>query len=590
MLIAKDVNVRHPTIQAIEAELSSMWRRLHDVLAAPSFEDRHFVEIAAIFNNVSYLFLYLESNSSHIEFEHLLPWRDRFFSDPCLDVELLRALDGLSCGEADVERSREAYTEFLREKLSPEQESRGDEEAIGRGVFRAKAALESSAQAVSSFLQSLNITVAGPRPDATFFALASRTETPSTRRKLYAAWRRARDVRLDDLATAIDEVVRARWVAVRRQGYDTVACRTFQKCGVSIEEAERFLGSYVSRAVESQLHLFRTIGGSRAPKGASMDEFGHYLLRHYGEDAVPLLDLDSCLNFALDVARCALGLEFERFGHAEDEFICVDVRFESHLAGRIHFDLWAKSGRVKEANFTRGIRNRTAWNSVEQVPVAHVSCRFHRSDQGRDVLNFQNVHSLFHEFGHALNHLFIRRRMPNQSGLEYLPIERLETLSMWFEKWVYHREFAECVSRTSTGVSSAQLELAQEIKMLEYRRTHLDRAVTSAIDLMIHHRPSIDVRAAFRYLDDRFGIDEWCDLGAILPGFTWPMMQSNPGAYFAYLWGAGKSAEMFRPFLAASLSDAPDVKATWRSLGECFEFDHPSVPPSVESAFSFYGG
>ncbi len=441
---------------------------------------------------------------------------------------------------------------------------------------------------MAAFLKSLNVSAMGPRPDAAFYALARRTGNPATRRKLHGAWRRVRDQKLDDLAAAIDDVARARWTAACRQGFPTVTRQTFEKCEVSVEQAEAFLDTYVARAVESQVDLCRIIGGTRTPNGASLDEFGYHLAQRYSGDMVPMLALDGCLRFAFDVAHRVFGLKFERMDGTGDKLIQVDVFEEDRRAGRIHFDLWAEHDQAKDANFTRGLRNRTAWNTVEQTPIAHVSCRFRRRDDSCEVLNFQNVHSLFHEFGHALNHLFIKRRMPNQSGLEYLPIERLEILSMWFEKWIYHREFASYVA--DAGTDRRLLTVAQEIKMLEYRRTHLDRAMTAAIDLMIHEHPDLGVKEAFRRLDDRFGIDEFCDFGAMLPGFTWPMIQNNPGAYFAYLWGAGKSAEMFSPFLAAALADAPEPRATWETLAECFEFDHPSAPPGLESVFDFYGG
>src|ERR1044072_5720487 len=576
----------HLTVQDMQVDLSAMRVRLDDLLASRPFENRHFAEVSAILDNVSYMFLYLESNSIHIDFDTLLPWRDRFFNDERLDDQILAVLKELSCVEGDLEKSRKAYVEFLSAKRRAEPDPSA--EAITDGLSRAKNILGDIAAEVANFLKSLNVAAVGPRPDAAFYALASKTGNPATRRKLHSAWRRVRDQRLDDLAAAIDDVARARWTEARRQKFPTVARRTFEKCEVSVEQAKTFVDTYVVRAVESQVELWRIMGGTRAPNGTSMDEFGYHLTQRYRGDMVPMLPLDGCLRFAFDSGHRVFGLEVERMNGTGDKLIQVDVLNEGRCAGRIHFDLWAEQGRVKDANFTRGLRNRTAWNTIEQVPIAHVSCRFLRRDNSCEVLNFQNVHSLFHEFGHALNHLFIKRRMPNQSGLEYLPIERLEILSMWFEKWIYHRDFASYVA--DVGTDRRHLTVAQEIKMLEYRRTHLDRAGTAAIDLMIHEHPDLGVKEAFRKLNDRFGIDEFCDLGAMLPGFTWPMIQSNPGAYFAFLWGSGKSPEMFTPFFASALADAPEPRATWEMLAECFEFDHPSAPPRVQSVFDFYGG
>lgn len=585
-MVSADVNIllSQPTIPYIARELSAMRTRLNDVLATRPLEVRHFVEISAIFNNVSYIFLYLESNA--VEFDVLLPLREQFFNDESLDDQLLTKLSGLSFADDDLEKSRDAFVNFLKAKRRAHLELSAD--AIAGGLSQAKKILGDIAADLATFLKSLNVTTVGARPDAAFYALASQTNNPAIRRKLHSAWRRVRDKRQDDLAVALDTVVRARWNEARCQGHSTVARRTFEKCGVSVEQAQAFLDSYLARAIASQRELCEIIRGTTVPNGASMDDFGYHLAKRFNGDTVPMLPLEACLDFALDVARRVFGIEFERTDEDGDNLVHVDVLKEGRRAGRIHFDLWVDQSHVKDANFTRGLRNRMAWKTLEQVPVAHVSCRFRHADDRRKILNFQNVHSLFHEFGHALNHLFIKRRMPNQSGLEYLPIERLEILSMWFEKWIYHPQFAGYVDEA--GTDPRHLALAQEIKMLEYRRTHLDRAVTSAIDLLIHEQPALGVKEAFCRLDERFGIDEWCDLGAILPGFTWPMMQSNPGAYFAYLWGAAKSAEMFAPFLASAFEDIPADRSAWGTLAECFDFDSPSTAPDAESAFTFYGG
>lgn len=576
----------HWTVREIASGFSEMLKRLKFLVGGSRLTDEKFVEISAIFNNVSYLFLYLESNAIHVNYESLLPWRDRFYNDYRLNQRLLVALRQLSCEESDVEKARLAYIEFL---ISKQRGSGGCALVdLEEGLARAKTILHAINTDVTDFLRVLGVPIIGPRPEVALYAIANKTKNARTRRKLHSAWRKRRDRRLDDLIAAIDQMSRARWDDVNHLDYENVVQRTFERCSISLSQIESFLDAYLQRAVESQIALAELMGAAKAPNGATMDDFGRHLRVSYGEEPIPSLPLEACIGFAFDVARQVLGLDFERLEGAGDRITRVNVLRGDRVCGRIHFDLWVEEGQVKDANYTRGLRNRTAWGSIMQIPVAHVSCRFRRNEESQDLVNFQNAHSLFHEFGHALNHLFITSRLPNQSGLEYLPIERLEILSMWYEKWIYHKAFEAHLNRG--GVDTRRLSVAREIKMLEYRRTHLDRAVISALDLLIHSRPELGVRDAFRKLNDRFAFDEFCDFGAILPGFTWPMMQANPGAYFAYLWGAGKSAELFAPYLELQLDKAPAPEHTWGMLAECFDFESPSAPPSVESAFSFYGG
>jgi oligopeptidase A len=157
---------------------------------------------------------------------------------------------------------------------------------------------------------------------------------------------------------------------------------------------------------------------------------------------------------------------------------------------------------------------------------------------------------------------------------------------MWFEKWVYHPDLAEHLTLRTGEVEG--LALAQRVKMLEYRRTHVDRAVTAALDFEVHRRRTGGLRESFAELDERFAISRCCTLGDFPLYFTWPMFQANPGANFAYLWGAADSAARFEPFLAKRIEQAPPPAQTRALFASCFDYDEPSAVPDSGAVFRFY--
>ena len=53
-----------------ECHLRSMMVRLQELLELPVLTETAFAEIAAIYNNVAYIFLYLESNEAHLRSDH----------------------------------------------------------------------------------------------------------------------------------------------------------------------------------------------------------------------------------------------------------------------------------------------------------------------------------------------------------------------------------------------------------------------------------------------------------------------------------------------------------------------------------------
>ena len=564
--------------------LEGMMRRLQEILDGPSLTQDTFVEIAAIYNNVAYIFLYLESNEVHVDYHRVLPWRDAFYKNPDLDARIVDSIASLRCEDADVEESRQAYVSHLREKLrAPEP---AVDEALERLQSEVKAVLAATQQEHHDLLVRLGIPTGAGRSAATFYKVVSTTGSAATRTRLNQAWTRTRDRSLQPLVEIVDRMVEVRRRNATDHGYNSVLARTLTRCRIDEPTASAYLDCYLTRALESHAGLSAEIHEALGSTGDAMDHFGHYVWALLARRSVPTFNLDECLALIFLVAERTFGLTLTRNPASSAHVISVGAEVDGHRCGQIKFDLWDSGPKPRAANTTKGIRNRTNWVGLIQQPVAYVSCRFQHSDDGTSRINFQNVHSLFHEFGHAVNHLLIRKRLPNQSGLEYLPLERLENLSMWFEKWVYHPDLAEHL--TLTAEDAEGLALAQRIKMLEYRRTHVDRAVTAALDFDVHRRANVGLRESFAALDERFAVSRYCSLGDFPVYFTWPMFQANPGANFAYLWGAADSAEKFAPFLDRRIEDSRSPAEVRALFSSCFDFDEPSIEPDSGSVFRFY--
>lgn len=575
----------YESLDQTDAALDAMMTRLRALLDQDALSEDAFVEVCAIHNNVAYIFLYLESNEAHVNYERLLPWRDKFHRDPEVDAALLDRLLTLRCVHADTEEARTAYVAHLRAKLAAAPED-SDDDVHERLLGEAKDILDGIRHDGAMLLQRIGST-SRANPSATFYKLVSSTNSAATRTKLSRVWRATRDRRLGDLTSVVDRMVEARRRESRERGAESVLAVTLRRCRVSEDAARRLVERYLISSLEHQERLDSEVLAATGAPDNAMDHFGHYVRALQAGRGVPLFPVEGCLSFVRHVAQSLFGLTFtEAPARSNPHVLAFDVELDGRLIGHVNLDLWETDARRRAANTTKGIRNRTEWHGIVQRPVAHVSCRFRRTEDGANRITFQNVHSLFHEFGHAVNHLLIRKRLPTQSGLEYLPLERLEDLSMWFEKWVYHPQFADHLDLSPT--ESDGLRLCQDVKRLEYRRSHVDRAVTAALDFELHRRPEGGIEDVFRRLDERYGIAAHCSLGDFPPYFTWPMFRANPGANFAYVWGAGTSAQLFAPFLRTAVGDAGGPADLRETFLPCFEFDRPSTEPDSAAIFAFY--
>ncbi|GAA2740242.1 M3 family metallopeptidase [Kitasatospora cinereorecta] len=572
------------SLTAMEESLEGMMSRLRDLVAQDALTEDGLVEITSMYNNVGYIFLYLEANDEFVNYQRLIPWRDAFHKNPDLDRRIHDLLLRLRCTDPEAEESRLAYLAQLEEKLQAPDPAL--EEEHERLLDSAKEVLGDIRKDQVRLLERLGAAVGATNPGAVFYRLASRTGSAATRTKLARAWTVQRDGHEQELLDRLDRMIAARRRLSAAAGHRTVLARTLDKCGVGEAEVEAFLGRYLDRALAGQQVLEDEIRDVVGPTDAPLDHFGFAIRTAFGPVEPPLFDLDACLAYIFTVARSVFGLTVTEVGRSDNQVITVRVGSGATEVGEINFDLWNTDGRTAGANHTRGIRNRTDWTGLLQHPVAYVSCRFRPDPRGAGRITFQNAHSLFHEFGHAVNHLLIRKRISNRSGLEYLPLERLEYLSMWFEKWVYHPEFATLLSLGDQDRDG--LALSRRIKMLEYRRTYAERAVTAVLDFEVHRRTGGDLATVFRDLDDRYGLTRHCRLGDFLAYFTWPMFTANPGANFSYLMGASDSARKFTAFRALDLDRIAERPPSGELFANCFDYDLPTEIPDSEALFAFY--
>lgn len=573
----------HESLESLRDSLSGMLRRLEELVAQPELTSDAVVEITSIYNNVAYVFLYLEANEEHISYDSLLPWQDAFHRDSELDARILGLLLRATFEDPDVEAARLAYVVQLSAKRDTHLD--GTAAQLEMLLTKAKGLLADEQAAKGALLARITRSDPPPSPAAAFYRLLSITEAAETRSKLWRVWQAQSANQSPPLVDLVDQMVATRRAASMGRGHRSVLADTLRKCRVGEDVVADFSRRYLTRAIHSHEVLAAEVASVVGTDDQPMAHFPYFMRRVSAGLGRPLFSLDACLDFVFEVASRTFGLTLTRQSDLTAPVIEVAVRRDGKQIGQINCDLWDAAGKPVSANYTKGLRNRTDWGSHFQMPVAYVSCRFQRIN-GVQRITFQNVHSLFHEFGHALNHVLIRKRISNQSGLEYLPLERLEIMSMWFEKWVYHPDFALRI--TEHDVDPGSVRLCQQLKALEYRRTYAERAVASVLDLDVHRRGAGGLDESFRDLDTRYGVGSTCHLHDLAVYFTWPMYQANPGANFVYLWGAAASVEAFARLEGTPLDGVLPDDGQAPTFAGCLDYDLPSAVPDPDSVFEFY--
>eukprot|EP00980_Cylindrotheca_fusiformis_P021952 scaffold8803_cov56-Cylindrotheca_fusiformis.AAC.1 len=79
-------------------------------------------------------------------------------------------------------------------------------------------------------------------------------------------------------------------------------------------------------------------------------------------------------------------------------------------------------------------------SSIVDIPVAYVTCNFDPPSQKKpSLLTFREVQSLFHEFGHALQHMLTKATIGDVSGINGIEWDAVEVPSQFMERWCYDK-------------------------------------------------------------------------------------------------------------------------------------------------------
>ena len=222
-----------------------------------------------------------------------------------------------------------------------------------------------------------------------------------------------------------------------------------------------------------------------------------------------------------------------------------------------------------------------------RTPVAYLVCNQAPPVEGKpSQMTFSEVETLFHEFGHGLQHMLTRVDRPLAAGIRNVEWDAVELPSQFMENWCYQRETLLGLSGHVDTGERLPVELFEKLAASRTFRAGSDmlrQLYLGFIDLALHHGydplgpdSPFDVqrRIAERttvippLAEDRF----LCSFGHIFAG-------GYAAGYYSYKWAEVLSADAFSAFEEAGLDDPDAVRGTGRRFRETILALGGSRPP-----------
>ncbi|MGD9857517.1 MAG: M3 family metallopeptidase [Planctomycetaceae bacterium] len=207
-----------------------------------------------------------------------------------------------------------------------------------------------------------------------------------------------------------------------------------------------------------------------------------------------------------------------------------------------------------------------------QIPIAHLVCNCTPPVGDKpSLMTFREVETLFHEFGHGLQHMLTTVDYPDAAGISGIEWDAVELPSQFMENWCYHRptlmgmtahyETGEplpedlyeklCRARTFRAGSDMLRQLTFGMTDMELHSAFDPEGDESIFDVQRKVMEQTSVLPMFA--DDRF----LCSFQHIFSG-------GYAAGYYSYKWAEVLSADAFGAFEEAGLDNDDAVRATGR--------------------------
>jgi oligopeptidase A len=259
--------------------------------------------------------------------------------------------------------------------------------------------------------------------------------------------------------------------------------------------------------------------------------------------------------------------------HPQVRFFRVLDRDSGQTLAAFYLDPYSRPGSKRGgAWMDECLVRQTKPDGTPVLPVAYLVCNQSPPvGETPSLMTFQEVETLFHEFGHGLQHMLTTVERPQAAGINNVEWDAVELPSQFMENWCYDRATLLGMARHwQTGEPLPEAEFAK----LQAARTFMGGAATlrqvhfALTDLRLHSQwtpeAGVTPEQLRRQIATTTTVLEPIEEDAFLCSFGHIFAGGYSAGYYSYKWAEVLSADAFSAFEEAGLDNDALVRATGR--------------------------
>jgi len=275
------------------------------------------------------------------------------------------------------------------------------------------------------------------------------------------------------------------------------------------------------------------------------------------EQLKPYFKLENVINGAFEIATKLFGLHFEDINNIdkyhEDILTYKVTNNNGDLVSIFYADFFPRKGKRNGAWMT-SYKPQFVKDGKEERPHVSIVCNFTKPTKSKpSLLTFNEVTTLFHEFGHALHGMLANTNYPSLSGTSVY-WDFVELPSQVMENWCYEKEALEVFAKHYETGEVIPMDLVNKIR--ESATFHqgmqtLRQISFSLLDMSWHGKNPTDIKDLKAYETEAFkntklypDVKENC----MSTAFAHIFQGGYSSGYYSYKWAEVLDADAFAYF------------------------------------------
>ena len=356
--------------------------------------------------------------------------------------------------------------------------------------------------------------------------------------------------------------------------------------------AEKSLATKMVRDTQEVLNFLNQLVDASLPK--ARDEFAK--LKQFAKESLGLTDFH-----AWDVAFASEKLRQQKYDISQEElrpyfpeqqvlsglFTIIDKLFGINVEPLLGVDLWHPDARAyalydKHKNviaavytdlYARADKRGGAWMDEQvrrrlpsgeiQLPIAYVTCNFNGPVGNTPaLLQHDDVVTLFHEFGHALQHMLTQVDYADVSGINGIPWDAVEVASQFLENWTWQRECMPLISKhyqTGQALPDDLFDKMNRAKNFQSAMMMMRQLEFSLFDFELHvlfdPAQKDQIQHVLNRVRERVTVVPVAACNRFQHSFAHIFAGGYGAGYYSYKWAEVMASDAFDLFLEQGLFD-----------------------------------